>query len=86
MEHQEEVFLEEVWLKTMVGGVGQVEVPPKTEVVGEVLVVALQKREKVGEELVVGLLKTEMEVSLVGAQKLVKKVASQVEACQGVAS
>lgn len=85
VEPQGEVFLEEVWLKTMVGGAGQVEVLLKRGRVGEGLVVALQKRGKVGEELVVALLKREMEASLVGAQKLAERVASQVGACQAVA-
>lgn len=70
VEPQGEVFLEEVWLKTTVGGTGQVE--------------ALLKRGKVGEELVVALQKTELEASQVGARRLVKKVASQVGACQVV--
>lgn len=84
VELQGEVFLEEVWLKIMVGGARQVEVPQKKEKVGEGQEVALQKREKVGEEQVVALLKTGMEASLVGAQKLVEKEESQVEACQVV--
>lgn len=84
VEPQGEVFLEEVWLKTKVGGTGQVEALLKREMVGEELVVALQKRGKVGEELVVALLKTELEASQVGARRLVKKVASQVGACQVV--
>lgn len=76
--------LEEVWLKIMVEGSGQVEVPQKREMVGEGLVVALLKRGKVGGELVVALLKKEMEAFLVGEQRLVEKEAAQVAACQVV--
>lgn len=68
VEPQGEVILEEVWLKTMVGGAGQVEVPLRREMVGEEPVGALQKRE--------------MEASQVGARRLGEKVASQVGACQ----
>lgn len=76
-----EVFLGEVWLKIMVGGAGQV--VPQRETVGEGLVVLL-KRGKAGEGLEVVLLKEVMEAFLVGEQRLVEKVASQVEACQAV--
>lgn len=57
---------------------------PQVEMVGGGLAVALLKKGKVGGELEVVLLKKEMEAFLVGEQKLVEKVASQVEACQGV--
>lgn len=85
MEPRGEVILEEVWLKTMVGGAGQVEGLLRRGTVGEERVVALQRRGKVGEELAVALQKREMEASQVGAQRLVEKVASQVGACQAVA-
>lgn len=86
VEHQGEVFLEEVWLKTVVvGEAGWVEVPLKTERVEGGLAVALQKTGLVGEELVVALLKTEMEATLEGAQRLEEKEASRVGAWQVVA-
>lgn len=85
VEPQGQVFLEEVWLKIMMEGAGQVEVLLRKEMVGEELVVAPQKRGEVEEELVVALLKTEKEASQVGAERLVEKVASQVGACQVVA-
>lgn len=84
VELQGEGFLEEVWLKTMVGGAGQVEVPQKRELVGGVLGVALLKRGKVEGGLGVALLKKEMEAVLVAEQRLGGKVASQVGACQVV--
>lgn len=79
---QGEVFLGEVWLKITVGGEGQV--VPQRETVGGGLVVVLLKTGKAGGELEVVLLKKVMEAFLVGEQRLVGKVASQVEACQGV--
>lgn len=51
---------------------------------GEGLVVVLLKRGRAGGELEVVLLKKVMEAFLVGEQRLVEKVASQVEACQVV--
>lgn len=65
---QGEVFQGEVWLKIAVGGAGQV----------------VPQREMVGGGLEVALLKKVMEAFLVGEQRLVEKVASQVEACQVV--
>lgn len=79
---QGEVFQGEVWLKIPVGGAGQV--VPQREMVGEGLVVVLLKRGRAGGELEVVLLKKVMEAFLVGEQRLVEKVASQVEACQVV--
>lgn len=75
---QGEVFQGEVWLKITVGGAGQV--VPQREMEGEGLVVVLLKRGRAGGEL----LKKVMEAFLVGEQRLVEKVASQVEACQVV--
>lgn len=80
---QGEAFQGELWLKTTVGGAGQV--VPQREMVGEGLVVVLLKRGRAGGELEVVLLKKVMEEQfLVGEQRLVEKVASQVEACQVV--
>lgn len=79
---QGEVFQGEVWLKITVGGAGQV--VPQREMEGEGLVVVLLKRGRAGGELEVVLLKKVMEAFLVGEQRLVEKVASQVEACQVV--
>ena len=81
VELQGEVFLGEVWLKIMVGGVGR-EVT-QVEPVGEGLGVTLLKRGQVEGELEVAL-KKEMEAFLVGGQRLAEKVASQAEACQVV--